>query len=65
MIENQSKGGQTAHSPRHEEAAIPHYYARQIHLQTTKPDAPAYHLSVNVFRRFGWLLKTAETDQPA
>ena len=65
MIENQWKGGQSAHSPRHVEAVSPHYNAQQIHLQTTKLDAPAYHLSVDVFHRLGWLLKTAETDQQA
>ena len=53
VIETRLKGAQSARNPHHEAVVNPYHSAQQIHLQTTKPDAPAYHLSVDVFRRFG------------
>jgi hypothetical protein len=65
MIETQSKDGQSARNPHHVAGVSPHQNAQQIHLQTAKPDALAYHLSADVSHRPGSLLKTAGTGQQA
>jgi hypothetical protein len=64
-LEARSKDDHPARNPHHVAVAIPHYNARQIHLQTTKPDALACHLCAFVSRQFYWPTKTAEIDQQA